>query len=190
MFLERSSAQNNYIFSLNRIKTPPERAASHRDLYAPKRIFFPNTASKCHGRRRPCRGILSCLVKKSLVLECCAVLNKRFCFTAVAGDRRNTGCITRAAEAAVEEKIHSKPYKSLCESAQGGVFIDSIINIHPRYDCLLYTSLASAASLRFCRKVFVHTWESVDLRMGQKLRCLHPHQKIRNRCKLHTVHRF
>ena len=100
-------------------KRQPERAASHRDLYAPNRLFFPNTAIKCHGRRQPCRGILSCLEKKSLALECFAVLNRRFFFTVVSGDRRNTGCIPRATGAAVEEKIHSKPCKSLCESAQG-----------------------------------------------------------------------
>ena len=94
-----------------------ERAASHRDLYAPKRIFFPNTASKCHGRRQPCHGILSCLEKKSLALECFAVLNRRFFFTVDTSDCRNTGCIPKVMGFAVEEKIHSKPYKSLCESA-------------------------------------------------------------------------
>ena len=80
--------------------------------------FSPNTATKFHGRRQPCRGILSCLVKKSLVLECFAVLNRRFFFTAATGDRVNTGCIPRETGAVVEEKIHSKPCKSLCESAQ------------------------------------------------------------------------
>ena len=94
------------------------RVASYRDLYAPNRIFFPNTSTKCHGRRQPCRGILSCLEKKSLALKCLAVFNRSFFFTLVTGDRRNTGCISRAAGAAVEEKIHSKPCKSLCESAQ------------------------------------------------------------------------
>ena len=81
--------------------------------------FSPNTATKFHGRRQPCRGILSCLVKKSLVLECFAVLNGRFFFTAATGDRVNTGCIPRETGAVVEEKIHSKPCKSLCEAAQG-----------------------------------------------------------------------
>ena len=71
-------------------KKEPLRAASYRDLYAPNRFFFPNTAAKCHGRRQPCRGFLSCLVKKTLVLECFAVLNRRFFFSAVTGDRRNT----------------------------------------------------------------------------------------------------
>ena len=84
--------------------------------------FSPNTATKFHGRRQPCRGILSCLVKKSLVLECFAVLNRRFFFTAATGDRVNTGCIPRETGAVVEEKIHSKPCKSLCESAQKGTF--------------------------------------------------------------------
>ena len=84
--------------------------------------FSPNTATKFHGRRQPCRGILSCLVKKSLVLECFAVLNGRFFFTAATGDRVNTGCIPRETGAVVEEKIHSKPCKSLCESAQSFSF--------------------------------------------------------------------
>ena len=84
--------------------------------------FSPNTATKFHGRRQPCRGILSCLVKKSLVLECFAVLNRRFFFTAATGDRVNTGCIPRETGAVVEEKIHSKPCKSLCEAAQSFFF--------------------------------------------------------------------
>ena len=50
-------------------------------------------------------------------LECFAVLNRRFFFTAATGDRVNTGCIPRETGAVVEEKIHSKPCKSLCESA-------------------------------------------------------------------------
>ena len=83
--------------------------------------FSPNTATKFHGRRQPCRGILSCLVKKSLALECFAVLNRRFFFTAATGDRVNTGCIPRETGAVVEKKIHSKPCKSLCESAQTGI---------------------------------------------------------------------
>jgi hypothetical protein len=61
-------------------------------------------------------------VKKSLVLECFAVLNRRFFFTAATGDRVNTGCIPRETGAVVEEKIHSKPCKSLCEAAQGRLF--------------------------------------------------------------------
>ena len=85
--------------------------------------FSPNTATKFLGRRQPCRGILSCLVKKSLVLECFAVLNGRFFFTAATGDRVNTGCIPRETGAGGEEKNHSKPCKSLCESAQAGSFL-------------------------------------------------------------------
>ena len=54
------------------------RAASHRELYAPKRIFSYNTTSKNHGRRQPCRGFLSCLAEKSSALECFAVLNVSF----------------------------------------------------------------------------------------------------------------
>ncbi|MBR2422829.1 MAG: hypothetical protein IKB09_10885, partial [Oscillospiraceae bacterium] len=46
------------------------KAGAHRDLYAPKWIFSRNTASKCHGRRQPCRGILLCLAGNSLILEC------------------------------------------------------------------------------------------------------------------------
>ena len=95
-----------------------QRAASHRDLYAQKRIFFPNTASNAFGRRQPCRTHFSCLEKKSSVLGCSAVLNKRFFFTVAANVRRNTCCISRALTAAGEEKICSKPYKSLCETAQ------------------------------------------------------------------------
>ena len=45
-------------------------------------------------------------------------MNRRFFFTAATGDRVNTGCIPRETGAVVEEKIHSKPCKSLCESAQ------------------------------------------------------------------------
>jgi hypothetical protein len=40
--------------------------------------LFRNTASKNHGRHQPCRGFLSCLAEKSLVLEGSAVLRKRF----------------------------------------------------------------------------------------------------------------
>ena len=54
------------------------KAGVHRDLYAPKWIFSRNTASKCHGRRQPCRGIFLCLAGNSLILECFAVLNRRF----------------------------------------------------------------------------------------------------------------
>jgi hypothetical protein len=61
-------------------------------------------------------------VKKSLVLECFAVLNRRFFFTAATGDRVNTGCIPREPGAVVEEKIHSKPCESLYESAQYALF--------------------------------------------------------------------
>jgi hypothetical protein len=57
------------------------RAASHRDLHAPKRLFFRNTALKIHGRRQPCRGFSSCLAEKSLALECFAVLKVRFFLT-------------------------------------------------------------------------------------------------------------
>ena len=61
-------------------------------------------------------------------MECFAVLNRRFFFTAATGDRVNTGCIPRETGAVVEEKIHSKPCKSLCESAQGRLlFAEQII---------------------------------------------------------------
>ena len=72
-----------------------ERAASHRDLYAPKRIFSRNTASKIHGRRQPCRGFFLCLAIKSLALECFAVLRERFFLTGAVAGRRNTVCILR-----------------------------------------------------------------------------------------------
>jgi len=112
---------------------PLLKADSHGDLYAPKSIFSRNTAKKIHGRRQPCRGFFYCLAEKSFSLECFAVLNRRFFFTAATGDRVNTGCIPRETGAVVEEKIHSKPCKSLCESAQGQPFFfmrDSIISIY------------------------------------------------------------
>ena len=71
------------------------RADSHRDLHAPNWIFSRNTASKCHGRRQPYRGILSCLAEKSLILECYTVLRLRFFFRWNPRGRRNTGCISR-----------------------------------------------------------------------------------------------
>ena len=73
----------------------PEKAVSHRDLYAPKRFFSRNTAPKSHGRRQPCRGFLSCLAEKSISLECFAVLKLRFFLTNNLRGRRNTGCISR-----------------------------------------------------------------------------------------------
>ena len=76
-------------------KKKVSKAVSLRDLYAPNRICFRNTASKIHGRRQPCRGLLSCLAGKSLVLECFAVLNGRFLFAGTFRGRRNTGCISR-----------------------------------------------------------------------------------------------
>ena len=100
-----------------------ERAASHRGLYVTKRIFSSNTASKAHGRRQPCRGLFLCLAEKFLALECVAVLNRRFLFAGVPGGRCNTGCIARMPGASAGEKIHSKPYKSLCESAQTWSFL-------------------------------------------------------------------
>ena len=72
-----------------------EKAVSHRDLYAPKRFFSRNTAPKSHGRRQPCRGFLPCLAKKSITLECFAVLKLRFFLTNNLRGRRNTGCISR-----------------------------------------------------------------------------------------------
>ena len=59
-------------------KRPSPKAVAHRDLYAPKRFFSRNTASKSHGRRQPCRGSFLCLAEKPIVLECFAVLNGRF----------------------------------------------------------------------------------------------------------------
>ena len=102
----------------NTIKREAIRADSHRDLYAPTRIFSCNTALKSRGRRQPCRGSLSCLTEKSRPLECSAVLNRRFFLRGVSGDCRNTVCILKSAGAPMGKKIHSKPCKSLCESAQ------------------------------------------------------------------------
>ena len=76
-------------------KKKVSKEVSLRDLYAPNRIFFRNTASKIHGRRQPCRGLLSCLAGKPLVLECFAVLNGRFLFAGTFRGQRNTGCISR-----------------------------------------------------------------------------------------------
>ena len=58
-----------------------------------------------------------CLTGKSLLLECFAVLKYRFFFMEFSDDRRNTVCISRSAAGAMEEKMFSKPCKSLCESA-------------------------------------------------------------------------
>ena len=99
------------------------RAAAHRDLYAPKRIFLPNTASNCHGRRQPCRGSFSCLMQKSFVWGCFAVLNCNFFFIASSNNWRNTLCISKLMGDAMEEKVHSKPYQSLSESAQAPLFL-------------------------------------------------------------------
>ena len=38
---------------------------------------------------------------------------------AVPGDCRNTVCISKSTGAVIGKQIHSKPYESLCESAQG-----------------------------------------------------------------------
>ena len=76
-------------------KEPPRKAVSLRDLHASNRIFFHNTAIKSHGRRQPCRGLLSCLAEKSFALKCFAVLNRRFLFAGSFEGRRNTGCISR-----------------------------------------------------------------------------------------------
>jgi len=78
-----------------RIKKTEQKAGSHRDLYAPNRLFSHNTAQKYHGRRQPYHGIFSCLAAKSLVLECFAVLKRRFFLTGISRGRRNTVCISR-----------------------------------------------------------------------------------------------
>jgi len=65
-------------FCLCKKKWQKKKAVAHRDLYAPKRFFSRNTASKSHGRRQPCRGSFLCLAEKPIVLECFAVLNGRF----------------------------------------------------------------------------------------------------------------
>ena len=93
------------------------KAVSHRDLYAPKRPFFHNTAQKIHGRRQPYRGLFSCLEEKLLTLECFAVLKRRFLLTGRGGERRNTLCISRSSPVTVGKKIPSKPCKSLWEPA-------------------------------------------------------------------------
>jgi len=40
---------------------------------------------------------------------------------AVPGDCRNTVCISKSPDAVMGKQIHSKPYESLCESAQCSV---------------------------------------------------------------------
>ena len=86
--------------------------------------------------------ILSCLAEKSLVLECFAVLNRRFF---------SHGCIQRTKEywmyfkddgSPVGKKMHSKPCKSLCESAPKRFFLylckfvilklEAVTHIHPK----------------------------------------------------------
>ena len=78
---------NVYIWRRNKglceKKAEQTKADSHRDLYALKRIFSRNTASKNHGRRQPCRDSLFCLTGKSLTLECLAVLKLRFFLTGI-----------------------------------------------------------------------------------------------------------
>ena len=81
--------------SAKKKKRPHRRAASHRDLYAPKRIFSRNTALKSNGRRQPCRDFFLCLAEKSHFLECFAVLKQRFFLTRASRGRRNTLCISR-----------------------------------------------------------------------------------------------
>ena len=76
-------------------KKKVSKAVSLRDLYAPKRIFSRNTATKNHGRRQPCHDFLFCLAEKPLALECFAVLSGRFLPTDTAAGRGNTGCILR-----------------------------------------------------------------------------------------------
>ena len=44
------------------------KAVTLRDLYAPNRIFSRNTTARSHDRCQPCRGFLSRLAEKSLVL--------------------------------------------------------------------------------------------------------------------------
>ena len=101
-----------------RKKCPPRRAASLGDLYAPKRIFSCNTASKCHSRRQPCRGILSCLAEKSLTLECFAVLKVRFFSYRKTQRTKKYWMYFKDDRLSVRKKILSKPCKSLSESAQ------------------------------------------------------------------------
>ena len=94
------------------------RAASLGDLYAPKRIFSCNTASKCHSRRQPCCGILSCLAEKSLTLECFAVLKVRFFSYRKTQRTKKYWMYFKDDRLSVRKKILSKPCKSLSESAQ------------------------------------------------------------------------
>ena len=63
-YMDIRQAEARRIMEISRRK-----ADSHRDLYAPNRIFFLDTALKSRGRRQPCHGFLSCLQKKSLALQ-------------------------------------------------------------------------------------------------------------------------
>ena len=49
-------------------------------------------------------------------------MNRRFFFIVLANNCANTLCISKLVEGAMEEKIHSKPYESLCEDAQSGFY--------------------------------------------------------------------
>ena len=67
-------------------KRKTHKATQHRDLFAPKGMFFSYTAPSKHGRRQPCRASLSCLSEKHLPWECIAVLNKIFFLSAMPTD--------------------------------------------------------------------------------------------------------
>jgi len=66
---------------------------------------------------KPYHGFFHCLAKKSLLLECFAVLKIRFFLTGATGGCRNTLCISKTTGVSVGKKIPSKPCKSLCEAA-------------------------------------------------------------------------
>ena len=98
-------------------KSAARKAVSLRDWYAPNRIFFHNTALKNHGRRQPSRDFLSCLAEKSLALECFAVLNRRFFVRRKLLGPKEYRMYFKDDKLPADEKIHSKPCKSLSEPA-------------------------------------------------------------------------
>ena len=77
------------------IKKSFRRAASHRDLYAPKRTFFRNTASNSHGRRQPCRGYYDLFCRKISRLGVLRSFEVKIFSRGEFRGRRNTGCISR-----------------------------------------------------------------------------------------------
>ena len=106
-----------------------QKAGTHRDLYAPKRIFSRNTTSKIHSRRQPCCGFLSCLAEKSLFLECFAVLRERFFHSKDLRGRRNTGCISRTMDTLCGKRFRQNRVNPYAHPPKAVGFF---FTVHPR----------------------------------------------------------